>query len=109
VSSTAKSASARVAQLLNLRNVVRNLPKLQEALSGCQSQLLRIIHDVCVHLITENIDFERLSQLISDERLSTIEGVVCNNLNEECTPAKVLLSPIAPLSTRFDTTFHRAE
>jgi hypothetical protein len=53
VSSTAKSASARVSQLLNLRNVVRNLPKLQEALSGCQSQLLRIIHNVCVHLITE--------------------------------------------------------
>jgi hypothetical protein len=39
-----------------------------------------------------SIDLEEFSQLISDERLSAIEGVVCNNLNEECTPAKVWLS-----------------
>lgn len=46
VSNTAKSASARVSQMLNLRNVVRNLPLLQKALEGSRSQLLRIIHDV---------------------------------------------------------------
>ncbi|KAH0590086.1 hypothetical protein H2248_000261 [Termitomyces sp. 'cryptogamus'] len=46
VANTAKVASSRILQMLNLRNVVKNLPLLQKALAGSQSQLLRIIHDV---------------------------------------------------------------
>jgi len=37
--------------MLNLRNVVRNLPLLQKALEGSRSQLLQIIHDVSVFII----------------------------------------------------------
>ncbi|KIM81717.1 hypothetical protein PILCRDRAFT_97607 [Piloderma croceum F 1598] len=68
---TAKSASARVSQMLNLRNVVRNLPLLQKALEGSRSQLLQIIQD-----------------MISDERLTNIEKLVCDNLNDDSAPAK---------------------
>jgi DNA mismatch repair protein MSH4 len=50
ISNTAKAASARVSQMLNLRSVVRNLPSLQKALTGCHSQLLRIIHNVRIVL-----------------------------------------------------------
>lgn len=46
VTNSAKLASARVTQILNLRNVVRNLPLLQKALAGSRSQLLNIVHDV---------------------------------------------------------------
>ncbi|KAJ7756277.1 muts domain V-domain-containing protein [Mycena metata] len=70
-STTAKPAAARVSQMLDLRNVVRNLPALQKALEGSQSQLLRIIHE-----------------MLSDERLSKIETLVCANLNEDGAPAK---------------------
>ncbi|KDQ55011.1 hypothetical protein JAAARDRAFT_181849 [Jaapia argillacea MUCL 33604] len=69
--STAKPASARVAQILNLRSVVCNLPTLQRALSSCHSQLLRII-----------------GEMISDERLTNIEALVCKSLNEDATPHK---------------------
>ncbi|KNZ82138.1 MutS like protein [Termitomyces sp. J132] len=71
VANTAKVASSRILQMLNLRNVVKNLPLLQKALAGSQSQLLRIIHD-----------------LISDERLTKIESLVTANLNEDGAPAK---------------------
>ncbi|KAJ7042872.1 muts domain V-domain-containing protein [Mycena alexandri] len=71
LSTTAKPAAARVSQMLDLRNVVRNLPALQKALEGSQSQLLRIIHE-----------------MLSDERLSRIETLVCANLNEDGAPAK---------------------
>ncbi|KAK7055436.1 muts 4 [Favolaschia claudopus] len=67
----AKTAAARVSQMLDLRNVVKNLPTLQTALEGSQSQLLRIIHE-----------------MLSDERLARIERLVCTNLNEESTTAK---------------------
>ncbi|KAJ7938393.1 muts domain V-domain-containing protein [Mycena leptocephala] len=70
-SSTAKPAAARVSQMLDLRNVVRNLPALQKALEGSQSQLLRIIHE-----------------MLSDERLAKIEHLVCTSLNEDGAPAK---------------------
>ncbi|KAJ7813094.1 muts domain V-domain-containing protein [Mycena olivaceomarginata] len=70
-SSTAKPAAARVSQMLDLRNVVRNLPALQKALEGSQSQLLKIIHE-----------------MLSDERLAKIESLVCTNLNEDGAPAK---------------------
>ncbi|KII94447.1 hypothetical protein PLICRDRAFT_428887 [Plicaturopsis crispa FD-325 SS-3] len=68
---TAKVASARVSQMLSLRNMVRSLPLLQSALAGSKSQLLQIIHD-----------------MISDERLTKIETAVCQNLNEDSAPSK---------------------
>ena len=43
---TAKTAFARVSQMLSLRDAVRSLPLLQSALAGSRSQILRIIHDV---------------------------------------------------------------
>ncbi|KAG6874127.1 hypothetical protein C0995_005543 [Termitomyces sp. Mi166 len=77
VANTAKVASSRVLQMLNLRNVVKNLPLLQKALAGSQSQLLRIIHD-----------------LISDERLAKIDSLVTANLNEDGAPAKGGISAV---------------
>ncbi|KAJ2926876.1 hypothetical protein H1R20_g10205, partial [Candolleomyces eurysporus] len=68
---SAKPASQRVSQMLNLRNVVKQLPSLRKALQGCRSQLLRIICD-----------------MVSDERLDIIEELISANLNEECTPTK---------------------
>ncbi|GBE78596.1 MutS protein homolog 4 [Sparassis crispa] len=68
---TAKPAAARVAQMLNLRNIVKSLPLLAKALTGCRSELLHIIRE-----------------MISDERLERIEQLVRNSLNEEATPAK---------------------
>jgi len=43
---TAKGVFSRVSQMLSLRTAVRSLPFLRRALSGCQSQLLKIIYDV---------------------------------------------------------------
>ncbi|KAJ6578861.1 muts domain V-domain-containing protein [Mycena vulgaris] len=71
ITSAAKPAAARVSQMLDLRNVVRNLPALQKALEGSQSQLLRIVYE-----------------MLSDERLAKIECLVCENLNEDGAPAK---------------------
>ncbi|RPD59471.1 hypothetical protein L227DRAFT_549255 [Lentinus tigrinus ALCF2SS1-6] len=69
--SSAKRASAKVAQMLNLRNIVQTLPRLARALEGSRSQLLRIV-----------------VQMISDDRLDRIEKRVCESLNEEAAPAK---------------------
>ncbi|KAH7920485.1 hypothetical protein BV22DRAFT_1198859 [Leucogyrophana mollusca] len=71
VSSSAKSASARVSQMLSLRNLVKNLPFLQKALNGSRSQLLQIVHD-----------------MIADDRLTKIEEAIAENLNDEAGPAK---------------------
>ncbi|KAF9453355.1 hypothetical protein P691DRAFT_771528 [Macrolepiota fuliginosa MF-IS2] len=70
-SNTAKGASSRVSQMLNLRNLVIFIPSLKKALDGSQSRLLQIAHE-----------------MISDERLSRIEQLVCANLNEETITAK---------------------
>jgi DNA mismatch repair protein MSH4 len=43
---TTKGASARVAQMINLRSIIRNLPLLRRAVENSKSQLLRLIHDV---------------------------------------------------------------
>ena len=43
---TARMASNRVAQMLSLRNLVKNLPLLEKALLGARSELLQIIHHV---------------------------------------------------------------
>ncbi|KAH9939032.1 muts domain V-domain-containing protein [Epithele typhae] len=69
--STAKTASSRVAQMLVLRNVVQTMPKLAAALEGSRSQLLQII-----------------AAMISDRRLANIDALICRSLNEEATPAK---------------------
>ncbi|KAL7285904.1 hypothetical protein ACG7TL_001015 [Trametes sanguinea] len=69
--SSAKTASARVAQMLNLRNIVQSLPRLAKALQGSRSQLLQII-----------------LEMISDDRLDKIAGLVGNSLNDEAVPAK---------------------
>ncbi|KAI0028854.1 muts domain V-domain-containing protein [Vararia minispora EC-137] len=63
---TARMASSRVAQLLNLRNAVKTLPELQRALRGSNSQLLRTIFE-----------------MLSDERLGRIEALVRQGLNED--------------------------
>lgn len=45
--SSARTASSRVTQMLNLKDVMRHLPALQKSLVGSKSELLSIIHDVC--------------------------------------------------------------
>lgn len=87
-SNIAKPAAARVSQMLDLRNVVRNLPALQKALEGSQSQLLRIIHEVCGASLQSRLLTE-CYQMLSDERLAKIEHLVCTSLNEDGAPAKV--------------------
>lgn len=44
--SSARTASSRVTQMLNLKNVMRHLPPLQKALVGSKSELLKIICNV---------------------------------------------------------------
>ncbi|KAF9074002.1 muts domain V-domain-containing protein [Rhodocollybia butyracea] len=68
---SAQAASTRVSQMLNLRNVVRNLPMLQKALARTKSQLLRIIYE-----------------MLSDERLDTIDSLIRASLNEDTAPTK---------------------
>ncbi|KAF8908829.1 muts domain V-domain-containing protein [Mucidula mucida] len=69
--STAQGASARVSQMLNLRNIVKCLPQLRDALASCKSQLLVIVHD-----------------MLSDERLTKVDDLIAKNLNEETVPTK---------------------
>jgi hypothetical protein len=44
--SSARTASLRVTQMLNLKDVMRHLPTLQKALVGSKSELLKIICNV---------------------------------------------------------------
>lgn len=76
--------------MLNLRNLVKHIPSLKRALTGSQSQLLQIVHEVSV-IVTGRYTINT-SQMISDERLPSIEQLVCENLNEETIVAKVLPS-----------------
>jgi hypothetical protein len=92
VTTSVKPASARVLQMLNLRNIVKNLPLLQKALAGSRSQLLGIIHEVLFRSsLCSSCGSELPTKMISDERLSKIESLVDANLNEDGAPAKVLL------------------
>ncbi|KAG2030937.1 muts domain V-domain-containing protein [Suillus americanus] len=68
---TAKGAFSRVSQILSLRTAIRSLPFLQRALNGCKSQLLLIIYDI-----------------LSDERLTKIEKLIAENLNDDAGPVK---------------------
>ncbi|KAI0044058.1 hypothetical protein FA95DRAFT_1497685 [Auriscalpium vulgare] len=63
---SARTASNRVTQMLNLRTVVRCLPAVQRALGGSKSQLLQII-----------------CELLSDQRIPKIETQICASLNED--------------------------
>ncbi|KAF4623673.1 hypothetical protein D9613_001515 [Agrocybe pediades] len=71
MTTNAKPASQRVLQILNLRNVVKNIPMLSKALEGCKSQLLRIVYD-----------------MLSDQRIDDIERLISKFLNEDATPTK---------------------
>ncbi|KAJ3907340.1 muts domain V-domain-containing protein [Lentinula edodes] len=71
LTNSAKVASNRVTQMLNLRNAVRNLPLLQKSLENTKSQLLRIIHD-----------------MLLDERLEKIDSLIRASLNEDTAPTK---------------------
>ncbi|EIW86225.1 hypothetical protein CONPUDRAFT_45677 [Coniophora puteana RWD-64-598 SS2] len=77
ISSSARPASARVLQMLNLRSLVRNIPNLRRALHGSQSTLLRIIE-----------------KMISDTRLDRIDALVAENLNDEAGPAKTGIAAV---------------
>jgi DNA mismatch repair protein MSH4 len=46
ITNSARPAAARVAQMLNLRSVVRNLPLLRKALDGSRALLLKEMHSV---------------------------------------------------------------
>jgi DNA mismatch repair protein MSH4 len=48
---SAKTASVRVSQMLNLRSIVKNIPLLAKALEGSRSQLLHIIQVVRKHAL----------------------------------------------------------
>ncbi|PFH48211.1 hypothetical protein AMATHDRAFT_150385 [Amanita thiersii Skay4041] len=67
----AKPASQRVMQMLNLRNVVKNLPLLRQALAGSRPSLLVYV-----------------SEMLLDERLDRIGEAICENLNEDSLPSK---------------------
>ncbi|KAF9648246.1 hypothetical protein BDM02DRAFT_3096843 [Thelephora ganbajun] len=56
----------RITQMLQLRNIVRNLPDLHNSLSGASSMLLQII-----------------SAMISDKRVEAIDSLIASSLNEE--------------------------
>lgn len=51
----AKPASQRVSQMLNLRNVVAQVPVLKKALEGCRSTLLGILCEVSLSALIEEL------------------------------------------------------
>ncbi|KEP55037.1 putative DNA mismatch repair protein MutS [Rhizoctonia solani 123E] len=69
-SGNARGASARVEQIMRLRNVVRSLPEVVRALQGCRSNLLRMIAD-----------------MIDDERVKSIDEMVSQGLNDDALSA----------------------
>ncbi|PAV21710.1 hypothetical protein PNOK_0166700 [Pyrrhoderma noxium] len=69
--SGAKAASSRVSQMLLLRNVVKNIPLVCDAVKTCHSRLLEIVYN-----------------LLSDERLVKIESRIAESLNEDATSQK---------------------
>ncbi|EIN13274.1 hypothetical protein PUNSTDRAFT_109550 [Punctularia strigosozonata HHB-11173 SS5] len=71
LTTSAKVASTRVSEMLNLRNLVKSLPLLQTALAGSRSRLLQDIYE-----------------FVSDKRLGQIEDLVRCSLNEDAAPLK---------------------
>jgi DNA mismatch repair protein MSH4 len=50
--SSARTASSRVTQMLNLKDFIRHLSALQKALVGSKSELLKIIYNVRYDILT---------------------------------------------------------
>ncbi|CUA71875.1 MutS protein homolog 4 [Rhizoctonia solani] len=69
-SGNARGASARVEQIMKLRDVVRNLPGVVKALQGCRSHLLRMITD-----------------MLDDERVKSIDDMISQGLNDDALSA----------------------
>ncbi|CAE7201529.1 unnamed protein product, partial [Rhizoctonia solani] len=69
-SGNARGASARVEQIMKLRNVVRSLPGVVRALQGCRSYLLRMMAD-----------------MLDDERVKSIDEMVSQGLNDDALAA----------------------
>ncbi|CDO71736.1 hypothetical protein BN946_scf184920.g20 [Trametes cinnabarina] len=87
---SAKTASARVSQMLNLRNIVQSLPRLVKALQGSRSQLLQIIAEgglngVNARVYAVRANFNRLLDVAREtykENVGDIYGLR-NRLAEE--------------------------
>lgn len=75
LTSNPNEASTHVANMLQLRNLVRSIPTLYHSLDGSQSFLLKTIQN-----------------LLRDERLSKIEDLLARSLNEEAGIAKVRIT-----------------
>jgi len=71
--SSAKTASTRVAQLLNLRNFLRAIPAICQTLQGSSANLLRIV-----------------MRMLDDTRLGRLEKIISDSLNEDALPQKVV-------------------
>lgn len=80
--------------MLNLRGVVRHLPGLQKALIGSKSELLCIICDVRSVTLRVFTLSRRLPQMLSDERLANVEGLISKSLNEGASLQKVSSSDL---------------
>ena len=59
-------ASARVAQMLSLKNIVQTMPRLAKALEGSRSQLLHIVYDVRTVCIN-NLKSVDVHQYVEDD------------------------------------------
>ncbi|KZS90242.1 hypothetical protein SISNIDRAFT_551573 [Sistotremastrum niveocremeum HHB9708] len=67
--STAKSAFARITQMLNLRNLIRVVPMIHDALVGSKTPMLREIAEIC-----------------QDERFAELDELISESLNDETIP-----------------------
>ena len=76
-------------QILNLRNVVKNLPLLRKALEGTRSQLLTIVHEVLPLSLNTKLCTEAWIQMLCDGRIDTINDLVSQYLNEDSGSSKV--------------------
>lgn len=86
--SSARTASSRVTQMLNLKDVIRHLPALQKSLVGSKSELLSIICNVRYGTLAAFSTYATL-QMLSDERLENVERFVSESLNEDASLQKV--------------------
>jgi len=73
----------RITQMLQLRNIVRNLPDLRGSLSGVSSKLLQIISIVSPALDDHTVYSRPPGQMISDKRIEAIDSLIASSLNEE--------------------------
>jgi DNA mismatch repair protein MSH4 len=103
---SSKPASSRVAQMLNVRNVVRSLPALHSAIQHSKSHLLKIISNVHLFIHRQEVIPELIHlQMLSDDRISNIEKKVSESLNEDASSSKVrpLIFSVFHLSDKSST------